>query len=139
MEGILQLTSEQSELLIPEKSGELLVSIEKKQKFIDKINKIDLEMSGLEEIISTETTLVPSGGSAGPVQEERKILEAQRAEIKVLLEEIQKLDGQNRQRVTTAFQRIKKDMECIRLRKGPVKAYQGSIAQTGGCFIDKKK
>jgi hypothetical protein len=139
MAEIYKITVEQSQLLTPEKSSDLLVIIERKQEHINSINKINEELLPLEEKIINCT--VRSGG-----KEAKKIYDEKLEEIRILrekeismAEKIQKLDGQNFQMINGEFQKLKSDIKKLKLKKGTFKAYRGSTVQTYGCFIDNKK
>ncbi|MCL6559019.1 MAG: flagellar protein FlgN [Firmicutes bacterium] len=141
LEDVLRLTSEQSGFLVPEKSGELLAVIERKQACLDGINNLDGEIALLEkEIISIAgvSTLAEGGNIFGAAWE---TIDGLRGEISSLLQEIQSLDSQNRRSINEEWRKLKKSMEATRKRRVSTRAYthRGTTTQSGGCFIDKRK
>jgi len=138
MEEIYKTTLEQSQYLNPEKVDELLTAIDKKQQYIDSIDKINAELLPLEKKVSSYTER--RGG-----EETNRLYEEKLEEIRVLGEKatmlavkIQKVEEQNLQTVSNEFQNLKREINSLYQRKGSFKAYRGSPVQTNGYFIDNR-
>lgn len=139
MDEICKITLEQSRLLTPEKSDDLLVIIEKKQGYINTVNEINAELLPLEKKILNCTER--SGG-----EEAKKLYEEKLEEIRILGEKetllaakIRKLEEQNIRGISGELQSLKREIETLNAKKGTVKSYRGVVVQTDGYFIDNKK
>jgi len=139
MEEIQSLTSSQSELLAPEKTEELLILIQRKQDCIDEINKIDADVLRLEENIA-------SGAGLSSREEIKKLydikwdnVEKVRSETAQILKDTYRLDQENRCKIEEEYRKLRNNIESLHARKRSVKAYQGTVIQNEGYFIDRKK
>lgn len=139
MEEIYKTTLEQSQYLNPEKVDELLTAIDKKQQYIDSIDKINAELLPLEKKVSNYTER--RGG-----EETNRLYEEKLEEIRLLGEKatmlavkIQKVEEQNLQTVSNEFQNLRREINSLYQRKGSFKAYRGSSVQTNGYFIDNRE
>lgn len=136
LEEIYKITVEQSQLLTPEKSDDILSVIERKQEHINNFNEINTELLPLEKKILNCNER--SGG-----EEANKIFEEKLEGIRILGEraallakKIQVLEKQNLQKISVEFQRLKKDIELLKIKKGTIKAYHSEVVQQDGYFID---
>lgn len=138
IEEILQLSSEQSGLLAPERAKELLSLIERKQEYIDVIKENDIQVLQLEKRF-----LSMAGLSSW--EEGKELFFCEWENIKnlrnknvLLLQETRRIDDQNRSKIDEVYIKLKSDMESLRINKGSVKAYQRHSSQNQGYFIDEK-
>ena len=135
-EEIRLMTANQSALLVPEKTEELLAVAEKKQCLIDEAGRIDAAVSKLEEDIKS---------AAGAAEQEKTFEERLeragelRREIVFILQETRRFDERNRRKINEEYRKLRDEMQSLRAGKGLVKAYQAPAGRSGGCFIDKKK
>lgn len=139
MEEIYKITAEQSQFLVPEKSGGLLDAIDRKQEHIDNINEINDELRPLEKRI-LNCCENPGGEEANKIFEEKlegfRIL---KEKANLIAAKISALEKQNLQRISGEFQGLKRDIELLNIRKGTLKAYGGKPFQSDGYFVDNKK
>lgn len=128
---ILQLTSAQAGLLEPGQVQELLLVINQKQRCIDNMTIIESELRQMEQEVRQVAELSSN--------KDWRQIEDLRSDIQVLLKEAQSKDESNRQIISQEFGKLKKVMQALRARRGTLKAYQGTAAQSEGYFIDHKK
>lgn len=135
---ILQLSSEQSGLLAPEKAEELLSLVERKQECIDFINKNDAQVLQLEKkILSLAGLSSWEEGKELFFYEWQNIKDLREKNI-LLLQEARKIDDRNRLKIDEAYVRLKSNLESLRVKRGFIKAYQRHSTQNQGYFIDEK-
>jgi len=139
MEESRLLTSGQSALLVPEKADELLALVEKKQGYMEEVNRIDAAVLLLEEEIINAAGISSREELKKIFNDKWEVIENLRSEIIFILQEAQRVDEQNRQKIDKEYRKLKEDMESLCARRGTVKAYQGSAVQSGSYFIDQKK
>lgn len=139
MEKIFNLTNEQSKLLTPEKAGELLTIIERKQECINEISLIDTGVAALEKEVLRLT-----GVSAWPEVNKTANVKLQevdnmRQQVVQLLEKTRKLENDNLDKISYEHQKLKSGIESLQAKRETLRAYQGHTLQSDGYFIDKKK
>lgn len=137
-EGLLRLSQEQSGVLAPEQSGELLDLIDKKQGLIDQVNEIDRQAAELEVEFLSLVRPSSVGGSEEPAGH-REALALLRGEMITLVERIRQVEEENRRKAAAEHKKVKKEIQSLRARKSSALAYRGSAGQHGGYFLDKKK
>lgn len=138
-EDILRITSCQSGLLAPEKTGELLSVIRSKQNCIDKIKQVDAEIPVLEKKVLNYTGILSWEEGKEIFKEKWEIIKSLRNEVILLVQKTQKLDEQNRINLAKEYKKLKRDIETLKARKGPIKAYRRLDKFSTSYFIDKKK
>lgn len=136
--GLLRLSLEQSGVLAPEQSGELLDLIGKKQGLIDQITENDRQAAELEEEFRSLVRPSRGGGSKEPVSH-RETLRLLWDEMITLVERIRQVDEENRRKAAAEHQKVKKEIQSLRARKGTALAYRGPAGPAGGYYLDKKK
>lgn len=139
LEEIHRSTKDQSGLLTPEKTGEQLALIAKKQEMMVYINKLDGELLLLENKILNIAGLSSWAAGKKVLGEKWNSLENTRQDIVLILRETQRLDEINRLHIRKEHQILKKNMQALYVKRSSVRVYQGSAAQSDGFFIDKNK
>lgn len=138
-EKILRLTKEQTKLLKPEQTDELLQLIEQRQRCIDTIAEIDPELQQMEDetcqLLGLSSLCIDGRAFHKGWQ---RVINMQR-DIRLLLGEAQIRDELNRKVVLEEFALLKKTISDLHLRRGSILAYRGAMLQPGGYFIDHKK
>ena len=128
MEALINLTTEQSKLLTPEKVAELMATIEKKQECIKEIHLIDAEVLPLEkELLSLS------------MSKDIQVIDTLRGQIISLAKETQQLENENLGKMKYEHQKLKNEIESLQAKRGTLRAYRRLTRQSDGYFVDKKK
>ncbi len=139
MGKFFNLTDEQVKLLTPDKAGELLAIIERKQEYIDEIGLIETEVAPLEKEVLrlTGVSAWHEVNKAANVKLEE--VDNMRQQVVLLLEKTRKLENENIGKISYEHQKLKNEIESLQAKRETLRAYQGHTLQSDGYFVDKKK
>lgn len=120
-----ELTLAQAEMLTPDKSGELLELLDRKDKCIRALAKLNDAMNAL----------YADGYHGIEVENIRKLQQ----DIFDLMRELQQADAINREKITASFLKHKREIENFQTKKEAVSGYVRAINGGKGYFVDSNR
>ncbi|KYH32677.1 flagellar export chaperone FlgN [Neomoorella mulderi] len=155
---IYNLTLAQGELLTPDRAGELLQVLERREECIAALKVLEDKISDREAELPVAGRAMKTGHIAGKVQENRQgrdesaipvvpagdgsaggeepeTVDLLLGKITALMEKVKEADEENRRRIRENFTRFKKELEDFRKVKKAVLVYHRGGGS--GFFIDK--
>lgn len=139
LNNLLESTREQTTILDEEREEELLVSLEKRQEIINKIDILDKEFlkeyNQLKDDLGVGS-LMDFKGEMGP---ELKGLQDKISQIIRVSRQVQDLDRSNIEKLKISMEKVQGDIRTIRNSKKVTAGYKGYEQETHSFFLDKKR
>ncbi|SDJ92891.1 flagellar export chaperone FlgN [Natronincola ferrireducens] len=132
-------TEAQSKTLEPEKMQEMEIIIQEKQEIMGKIDIVDKEFvekyAMLKKLLGI-TSLQELEGEEVPALKE---LQKKIGEIVKIIEEVQKLDEGNTEKMKRNIAEAKNNFKAVKAGKKVTAGYKNQYIESHSFFIDKKK
>lgn len=127
---ILEIAKKQEKLLAEDDMENLLKGVDKRQKLIDRINRLDAERKPLmQALLKNEST--PQGSFPEIEKLNQNILD--------ILQCIQKIDSVNTAEAAMKLEEYKEKVRSARLSRKRNSSYAAPYASDDGIYIDEKK
>lgn len=139
LKDMYEATLARSHVFDTEKVDEILKIMDVRQKCIDRVDVMDVEIyeinQRLETIINTAGEFIPNGS----IDPEMKKIEKLRTEQNKLVGKMLELDREQNRQLNLAFEELKAYRKKIRLGKKTLTAYRSKKTARPSIFLDEKK
>lgn len=136
---ILNITILQREDIENNKAENIGTLVDRKQKVIDAIDKLDQSFLQRYQKLKDELHLDRPDRIDTSKYPELKTLKHYVEEIMELAGKVMELESSNREKLNEIFDEVKKELKQINVGKRSLKAYEKPIEQNDGIYIDRKK